>query len=273
MNPATGTLAIRKFDPRNMAEHCVVLMVAKRRSGKSFLVKDLMYYKRHLLAGVAMSGTEAGNGFYGTWIPPIFVYNDFDRDALERLVNRQKRLTREGKAQGVFVILDDLAFDKKIMNDKIMRELLFNGRHYKITLFLCVQYLLDIQPALRANIDYVFALKENVYREKLFKHFFPMTGNIATFNALMDELTKDFGAIVLDNTANSSKLNECVFWYRARPDRKPFTLGTPAAWAFSKKRCKKDDDDDDASVKSSSSGAAPKTVVIVKRIKSSSSLK
>jgi len=110
MNPATGTLAIRKFDPRSMAEHCVVLMVAKRRSGKSFLVKDLMYYKRHLLAGIAMSGTESGNGFYGTWIPPIFVYNDFDREALERLVNRQKRLTKEGKAQGVFVILDDLAF-------------------------------------------------------------------------------------------------------------------------------------------------------------------
>lgn len=243
MDPVTGTLAIRKFNPRKMVDHCVILMVAKRRSGKSFLVKDLMYYKRNLAAGVAMSGTESGNGFYGSWIPPIFVYNDFDRGALERLVNRQKKLTKLGKAHGVFVILDDLAFDKKIMNDRIIRELLFNGRHYKITVFICMQYCLDLSPALRANIDYVFALKENVYREKLYKNFFPMTGNMATFNALMDEITKDYGVLVLDNTSNSSKLNECVFWYKAKSGRESFKIGTAAAWHFSKERCKREDDD------------------------------
>lgn len=264
MDPVTGTLAIKKFDPRKMVDHCVILMVAKRRSGKSFLVKDLMYYKRHqLTTGVAMSGTESGNGFYGKWIPPIFVYHDFDRDALERLVNRQKRLTKLGKAQPVFVVLDDLSFDKKIMNDKIIRELLFNGRHYKITLFICMQYCLDMSPALRANLDYIFALKENVYREKLFKNFFPMTGNMATFNALMDEVTKDYGVLVLDNTSNSSKLNECVFWYKAKVGRKPFKLGNPAAWNFSKSRCKNDDDDRESG---SSVDQFKKRSIVIKKV-------
>jgi len=125
----------------------------------------------------------------------------------------------------------------------------FNGRHLKITLILCVQYLIDLPVALRANIDYVFALKENVYREKLFKNFFPMAGNLSTFNALMDELTKDYGAIVLDNTANSSKINECIFWYRANIGRKPFKLGHAATWGFSKNRLKPDDDDEEDTAK------------------------
>jgi hypothetical protein len=262
MDPITGTLAIRKFNPKKMAEHCVVLMVAKRRSGKSFLVKDLMYYKRNLLTGVVMSGTENGNGFYGKWIPPIFVYTEFDKEALERLLNRQKKLTQRGIAQGVFVILDDLSFDKKLMNDSVMRELLFNGRHYKITLFICLQYCLDLSPPLRANIDYVFALKENVFREKLFKNFFPITRNLATFNTIMDEMTKDFGVLVLDNTSSSSKLNECVFWYKARADRKPYKLGTQDAWNFSKKRCRKEDDDDVAVEQNKK-----KTTLVIKKMK------
>ena len=245
IDTTTGNLAVKKFNPRTMLlEHCVILMVAKRRSGKSQLVKDLMYYKRKLTAGVAMSGTESGNGFYGTFVPQLFVYNEFDQNALQRLVDRQRRLSKEGKAGGVFIILDDLAFDRRTMNSKIMRELLFNGRHYKVTLILCMQYVLDLSPGLRANIDYVFALKENVYREKLFKNFFPMVGNLPTFNAIMDAVTEDYGALVLDNTANSSKLEDCIFWYKAKLDRPAFRIGHPSFWGFSRVRCKKDDEED-----------------------------
>jgi len=238
-------------------------MVAKRRSGKSTLVKDLMYYKRHLTAGVAMSATESGNGFYGTFIPPVFVYSDFDASALQRLVDRQRALTKEGKAEGVFIILDDCAYDRKTMNSKIIRELLFNGRHYKITLFICMQYCLDLSPGLRANIDYVICLRENLYREKLFKNFFMMTGNMATFNAIMDSTTSDYGALVLDNTRNSSKLDELLFWWKAKIDRKPFRVGHPSFWGFSRVRCKEEEGDVETQARASKSKA---TTLDIKRI-------
>lgn len=231
----------------------------------SQLIKDLMYYKREKLqAGVAMSGTEIGNGFYGSWIPPIFVYNEFDPDALERLMNRQLRLAKEGKAQGVFVILDDLAFDKKMFNSKIIRSLLYNGRHAHITLFLAVQYMMDLSPGLRSNIDYVFVLKENMHREKLYKYFFPMTGNMGTFNAIMDSVTSDYGALVLDNTTNSSKLSDMLYWYRADVNRKPFRLGSPAAWGYSKQH--HDDHAEDGISSSKASGSSRKHSVKVKKL-------
>jgi hypothetical protein len=245
MDPSSGSLAIKKFNPRKMTPHAVILMIAKRRSGKSVLVKDLMYYLRHdILTGVAMSGTESGNGFYGSWIPPVFVYSDFDKEALQRLVNRQKKMTKLGKATPVFVILDDLGFDRKIMTDKLIRELFLNGRHYKITLFMCLQYALDIPPALRSNIDVVIVMKENVFREKLYKNFFQIVPNFSMFNTIMDSVTENHGALVLDNTSSSSKLADNIYWYRAKFGRE-FKIGTPDAWKFSKSRCKKDDDDEE----------------------------
>ena len=263
---STGALAIRKFDPRKMLPHSVVLMIAKRRSGKSVLVKDLMYYKRHeLLTGVAMSGTESGNGFYGSWIPPIFVFSDYDKDALQRLVDRQKRMTRAGKAQPVFVILDDLGFDRKVMGDKLIRELFLNGRHYKITLFLCLQYALDIPPALRSNIDYIMVLRENVFREKLYKNLFSIIPNLGTFNTIMDSVTANHGVLILDNTSHSSKLNENIYWYRAKIDRPAFKLGSPEAWRFSKSRCKKEEDDDEQPKKQPKPKASSSSLVVLKK--------
>jgi hypothetical protein len=70
---------------------------------------------------LVMSGTEEGNHFYEreVGIPRAFIYNDFNEEALIRLVDRQRKLTRQGKAQPVFVVLDDCAFDKSIFNKKV----------------------------------------------------------------------------------------------------------------------------------------------------------
>ena len=242
MDPTTGALAIKRYNPRKMPPHSVILMIAKRRSGKSVLVKDLMYYKRkELLTGVAMSCTEAANGYYGSWIPDIFVYTDYDADALQRLVDRQKKLTKLGKAKPVFVILDDVGFDKKSLASKLIREIFNNGRHYQITLFICLQYALDIPPTLRSNIDIVIVLRENVFREKLYKNFFSIIPNLATFNTIMDAVTANHGALILDNTSHSSKLTDNIFWYRAKLERN-FKVGTPEAWRFSKNRGKEEDE-------------------------------
>lgn len=263
----TSHISIKKFDPRKMTDHCVVLMVAKRRSGKSELIKDLLYHKRHQFqTGVAMSGTEIGNRFYQSFIPPIFVYNEFDPEALQRLVTRQLALAKDGKAQSVFVILDDLAFDKKMFNSKVMRTLLYNGRHACITLFLSVQYMLDLGPGLRSNIDYCCIMKENMHREKLFKYFFPMTGSMETFNAIMDSVTSNYGVLVLDNTSNSSNLNDMLFWYRADINRKPFRMGSPSAWGYSKHHHDENADDTPSLSSSSSSRNKQKTVFSIKKI-------
>ena len=85
-------LQLRKFKPENMPNDATSIFVAKRRSGKSVAVKDIMWHKRNIPCGIVCNGTEEGNSFYGEFIPDLFVYSDFDKDAIERVIQRQRKL-------------------------------------------------------------------------------------------------------------------------------------------------------------------------------------
>ena len=126
----------------------------------------------------------------------------------------------------------------------VIRLLLMNGRHFGITLFLCLQYALDTPPAIRANIDYIILLKDNLFREKLYRSFFVgLVPSLAMFNTLMDATTDDFKALVLDNSSHSTKLSDLVYWFRAK-DRPKFKIGSKEYNEFSRRRLKKDEDGD-----------------------------
>lgn len=236
-----GVFSIKKYDPTSAPEHLVVVSIAKRRSGKSFLLRDFLYNHRHrYFAGIVMSGTEEGNRFYEreVGIPTQFIYNDFDEDALQRVVDMQRKMTVEGTVKPIFVILDDLAFDRKVWGKPLIRQLLMNGRHWKISVYITLQYFLEVSPAFRANIDLIVLLKDNLHRERLYKTFFQMLPNFAMFNTIMDSCTENYKALILDNASNSTKLSECIYWYKAK-DRPPFRIGHSITYEYSSKKKKK----------------------------------
>ena len=49
----------------------VIVLIGRRDTGKSFLVRDLLYYQQDIPIGTVISGTEAGNGFYGNMVPKL----------------------------------------------------------------------------------------------------------------------------------------------------------------------------------------------------------
>ena len=59
-----ASLNLRKFDMSKIGKGSVVVMIGKRNTGKSFLTKDLLYYKRDIPIGTVISGTEGANQFY-----------------------------------------------------------------------------------------------------------------------------------------------------------------------------------------------------------------
>jgi hypothetical protein len=246
----SSSLEIKRFNPKTMRDGSVSVMIARRGSGKSVLIKDIMYHKKHM-SGIVFSGTEAGNSYFGKFVPSVFVYDEFNPDALQRLVDRQRKLKKEGNADPVFVVMDDCAFDRKFMNSKLLREISFNGRHYSICMILSSQWAMDMPPSLRGNIDYVFILRDNLYRERLWRNFFPFVQSLEIFNRIMDVCTDDYGCLVLDNTGSSSE----IFHYKANMNRE-FRMGPPSYWGFNKQRFnpKYDDDDDDSKDKKKKGG-------------------
>jgi len=126
-------LQLRKFKPETISDDRVCVFIGKRNTGKSTLVKDIMFHKRHLPAGIVLSGTEEGNHFYSDFIPDLFIYGDYDRDAIERVMARQRKLVGSGKTQcGAFMLLDDCMYDSKFLKDTCIRQCFMNGRHWKI---------------------------------------------------------------------------------------------------------------------------------------------
>jgi hypothetical protein len=167
-------LQLKKFNPATMPDNATCVFLGRRRTGKSTLVTDILWYKKHLPAGVVMSATEDGNGHFRQFVPDLFIYNDFSRDAAEKLLERQKRLKAAGKYSPVFFLMDDCMYDKTRMKEPIIREIFMNGRHYNIFFLFTAQYAMDVPPAIRGNIDYVFVLRENIRknRENLYESFF-----------------------------------------------------------------------------------------------------
>lgn len=242
MSKATGGITeinLRKFDPKTVDACRTHLICAKRGSGKSVLIRDLMFHmKSKIPFGLAFSASEEGNGAYGEIMPKSFIYDDFEPGILEKFVNRQKFMVQTKKKNPeAFCIFDDMTYDaKKFMKDPNLRFIFLNGRHFRITMIISSQYSLDIGPAIRSNLDYVFLLRENVVanQEKLYKNFF---GVFPTFNMFQQTLmacTENYGMLVLDNTSRSNQIEDCVFWYKAEFHPR-VKLCSPAVWKMDKK--------------------------------------
>lgn len=237
-----SSLNLQKFDMSKIGKGSVVVMIGKRNTGKSFLTKDLLWYKRDIPVGTVISGTEGANQFYSQIMPPLFIHEEFSPEIISNAVKRQKimvkKMQQQKEAYGqtnidpyAFVILDDCLYDASWTKDTNMRSLFMNGRHYKALLIITSQYSLGIPPNLRSNIDYVFILRENYIsnRKRLYEHYAGMFPTFEVFCQVMDQCTENYECLVIDNTSKSNKIEDMVFWYKA-DDHESFTLGAPEFW-------------------------------------------
>jgi hypothetical protein len=238
-------LNLKKFDMRSVPEDAVCVFIGRRRTGKSTLVRDLLYYHQNLPLGTVISGTEESNGFYGKMVPPIFVHNEFNPTILADFVKRQRlfvaKMTKdqsEGRQSNLdpraFLILDDCMYDDSWTTDKHIRYLFMNGRHAKVFFIITMQYPLGVPPALRTNIDYTFILREPYQsnRKRIFENYGAAFPSFEFFCQVMDQCTQNYECLVLNNNTQSNKLEDAVFWYKAdmHPD---FKLGAPKFWQMS----------------------------------------
>jgi hypothetical protein len=255
------TLDLKKFDMRsisfkyNETKGPVITLIGRRDTGKSFLVRDLLYYQQDIPIGTVISGTEEGNGFYSKMVPKLFIHNEYNTAIIENILKRQRTVLKQIKREmetykkstidsRAFVILDDCLFDSIWTRDKMMRLLFMNGRHWKIMLIITMQYPLGIPPVLRTNIDYVFILREPYIanRKRIYDNYAGMFPTFESFCQVMDQCTENYECLVINNNVKSNKLQDQVFWYKA-DNHNEFRLGSKEFWELSK-GVQSDDEDE-----------------------------
>ena len=144
------SISLSKFNPKKIEERRIsgsgpatCVFIGKRGTGKSTLVADILYYIRRINAGVAISATEDGNAYYANFIPDILIHSEYKPEIIQQVITRQKKVINsdnKNKDGDVFVLLDDCMYDKRMIRDTNIRGIFMNGRHWRISFMLTMQY-------------------------------------------------------------------------------------------------------------------------------------
>lgn len=245
-------LNIKEFHPDlipPLSENCLdrkakeaggfkMVIIGRPFSGKSFLIRYLLYAKKHIFpVGAVMSTTEGANQFYSKIFPPTFIYDKLNRERMSDFKTRQVLARRHlDNPWGVY-IFDDVTDDPTELTKPIFMDFFKNGRQWTMWLIIALQYGLDLKPGIRNCIDGCFIFREpNIKsRQTLFENYAGIVGDFSTFCELMDELTEEYHALYIHNRSTSNKLEDCVYFFKA-PTVPDFRFGCQDYWEHSNAR-------------------------------------
>lgn len=234
---------IKEFRLKDIMPDSTILILGPRRTGKSFLTRDIFYSHRKIPYGIVFNSTESIDPFYSDFIPDSFIYEKYEPNVIQKFMNKQmdkvQKLKERGKKldkkkDNVFIVLDDMLHaNASWKKDETIRSIFFNGRHYNFFFILTLQYALGITPELRTNIDYVFIFNEGGVknRRKIFEDYGSMFPSFDYFCNILDSCTENHKCLVIKRSCNSNKLDEQVFWFKAKK-RKDFRVGSDAIWEY-----------------------------------------
>ena len=83
-------IQLKKFDTNKITSDKVVVLIGKRNTGKSIIVKDILNKHKNIPVGQVISGTESANQFYSAIIPKIFIHEEYNPSIIGNIIKRQK---------------------------------------------------------------------------------------------------------------------------------------------------------------------------------------
>ncbi len=217
---ARNEVDIHEFPLHEMEPNSKIVIIGKPATGKSTLIRDIVKAYSHVFpVAKVFSGTEENNHFYSEIFPELYIHSEYDEKEMENFAKRQKLAMRNNpnNPKGLLIV-DDCSDDPKFFHRPLFQKFYKNGRQWEMMFILALQYGMDIRPVIRTNIDYVFIFREPNERNRkaLYENYAGIIGNYSDFCDVMDQLTEDYTAVVIDNRKQSNDISECVKYYKAR---------------------------------------------------------
>lgn len=226
----------------------MIVVIGKKDTGKSFLVKDILYNTQACFpVGTVISGTEVANEFFQHMVPSKLIHDKYKPDIVMNTIKRQlavKTHRNQDKHKGggdssvdprAFLILDDCLYDATWIREESTRYVFMNGRHIDLMTIITMQYPLGITPNLRTNVDFIFILRETMInnRKRIYDNYAGMFPTFEMFCQFMDQCTENFECLVICNGVQSNKLEDQVFWYKAA-EHPAFKMCDDSLWVDNK---------------------------------------
>lgn len=247
---------IKKFNIETIRDRCeidsrkspMIVVIGKKDTGKSFLVKDILFHTQNAFpVGTVISGTEVANEFFQHMVPSKLIHDKYKPDIVMNTIKRQLAVKthrnqdkhRNGGNSNVdpraFLILDDCLYDSTWIREESTRYVFMNGRHIDLMTIITMQYPLGITPNLRTNVDFIFILRETMInnRKRIYDNYAGMFPTFEMFCQFMDQCTENYECLVICNGVSSNRLEDQVFWYKAS-EHPPFKLCDDSLWVDNK---------------------------------------
>src|SRR3990167_1510514 len=249
-------LVLQPWNMSSIVDDAIIIMLGMRGSGKTQLAWSIMYEMRNRLhSGIAFTPTLDTVRELRRHMPSSFIYDDMYPEVLDEI---QKTKTTIQEAHGgeaadnrhVFLFADDCMYEKKHFSSSSVRKLFQNGRHPKCMFINLTQYICDLSPALRSNINYLIIFSDTALKNRLSIHqnYFG-TLSFDEFVSVFEEATRGRRALVLDRTIRTPEDNKYanIFYTELRKDwiidGKPvvpeFKIGSPSWYIFDRCYAKK----------------------------------
>ena len=190
-----------------------VAFVAKRNSGKSVLLKQLVEHEKHLFDKIfVICPTESINRFYKDIVDEKSIFDSYSETWTEKLIESLTKInadTPEKDRKKVLLIYDDILSDIDFHQSPAIKKIFTRGRHVGLSIICTCQYLYMLSPVMRVNLDYVLIGQTNNQSKNLLcDEFLAGSFDRKQFLDLYNNTTKDYNFLVINN--NSIKDNDDI---------------------------------------------------------------
>ena len=215
-------LDIKEFKLNSLLSDSVIFCIGPRTSGKSYLVRDIMYeMSLRKMPYSQIYSVDEGKHF-SEFFPKSYIKSAFAEGEMELLIENQRLGTlKDGKGlqNNCFLLLDQPeSSDELWKKSKAFQKVFTLGRHLNIMMVMTLQCVIGVPPVMRQNVDYVFLFRTESDTElkKAYENYGGLVPTFEVFKELFLECTNDYGCMVIDRTVKSNNLCDKIFYYKAK---------------------------------------------------------
>ena len=159
------------FDLDNERKHFIALFCASCGSGKSYLIKYLLYEllkKGYFNDGIIICPLEDE---YEPWVNEKYLYKLYSDNILINIMNEKDEIKKKKRR---FIIFDD-CLGSVNWNKSVILKFLTTYRHHNCSVFISTQYINRIPTHVREIASKIFIFNQNIFRsiKAVQESFFP----------------------------------------------------------------------------------------------------